>query len=193
MRYITFDIETSNTFSDAGSNDPADLDIAVVCLHDSDTNTYHAFEQEEFEGMWHFFKEADALITFNGDHFDIPLLNKYAPFDIATKKSIDLLVTVKEALKRRIKLDTIAEATLGLNKIADGLQSIVWWREGKKDKVKEYCIEDVRITKEVYEYARKTHTLKYKDKINGNIETFAVDTSPWDNKEEIVAQTSTLF
>ena len=40
MRKITFDIETSNTFDEAGSSKPEDLDLSVVCIHDTEDDEY---------------------------------------------------------------------------------------------------------------------------------------------------------
>ncbi len=77
MRKIVFDIETKNIFQDVGSRNPEDLDISVVGLYDFETNKYHTFLQEEFDAMWEIFKRTDLMITFNGEYFDIPLLNKY--------------------------------------------------------------------------------------------------------------------
>ena len=77
------------------------------------------------------------LIGFNSDHFDIPLLNKYYPGDLTKIKSLDLLVEVKRSLGRRLRLDTIAEATLGMKKSGHGLEATRWWKEGKADLVTE--------------------------------------------------------
>jgi DEAD/DEAH box helicase domain-containing protein len=173
MRIITFDIETKNTFQDAGSNDPADLDISVVCIHDSGDkekniaptgeNGISSFLEADFPKLWPILERADMLVTFNGDHFDIPLLDKYYPGDLTKIKSLDLLVEIKNSLGRRIKLDTVAEATLGKKKSGHGLDAIVWWQNGEIDKIIKYCIEDVRITRELYDYALKNGHLKYKD------------------------------
>jgi DEAD/DEAH box helicase domain-containing protein len=134
--------------------------------------------------MWPKFENADVIIGFNSDHFDIPVLNKYYSGDLTKIKSLDLLKEVKNALGRRIKLDTIAEATLGRNKTGHGLEAVAWWREGKKQQVIDYCIEDVRITKDVYEYALKHGALKYLD--GKDIKEFKIDTSSWDKKDESV-------
>src|ERR1700722_5055268 len=165
MRKITFDIETKNTFQDAGSNDPAALDISVVCIHDSGdpekgiaptgNNGISSFLQADFPKLWPILEQADMLITFNGDHFDIPLLNKYYSGDLTKIKSLDLLVEVRNSLGRRIKLDSIAEATLGVKKSGHGLDAIVWWQKGEVDKIIKYCIDDVKLTKEIYDYALK--------------------------------------
>lgn len=104
-------------------------------------------------------------------------------------KSLDLLKEIKNSLGRRIKLDTVAEATLGRNKIGHGLEAIVWWRNGEKDKVIKYCTEDVRITKDIYEYALKNKSLKYLD--GKDMKEIKLDTSNWDKKDDS-AMTFTL-
>lgn len=183
MRKITFDVETRNLFSDVNSNDSVALDISVVCLHDSETDTYHSFFQEDFPKLWPFFEKADMIITFNGDHFDIPLLNKYYSGDLTKIKSLDLLAEVKNSLGRRIKLDTIAEATLGVKKSGHGLEAVEWWKKGEVEKIIKYCIEDVKITKQIYDYAMKNGKLKYKDLgIGGVIKDIKLDTSKWEVK-----------
>lgn len=185
MRKITFDIETRNFFQDVGSNDPSALDISVVCIHDSLTDQYSSFLQEDFNKLWKIIEQADMLITFNGDHFDIPLLGKYYSGDLKKIKSLDLMVEVKKVIGRRMKLDTLAEATLGTKKIAEGVQAVHWWRSGEIDKIIKYCIEDVKITKQLYDYAIKNNILKYKDLGGlGSVRDIKLDTSKWENKVE---------
>ena len=195
MRKITFDIETKNTFQDAGSNDPVDLDISVVCIHDSgdaekgiaptgDDDGFSSFLEADFPKLWPLIEQADMLISFNGDHFDIPLLNKYYPGDLSKIKSLDLMVEVKNSLGRRIKLDTLAEATLGKKKTGHGLDAIVWWRKGEIDKIIKYCIEDVRITKELYEYAQKNGHLKYKDIVTNTVKDIKLNPANWEVKND---------
>lgn len=183
MRKITFDIETKNLFSDVGSNDPTALDISVVCIHDSLNDTYSSFLEKDFPKLWPILEQADMLITFNGDHFDIPLLNKYYTGDLTKIKSLDLLVEVRNSLGRRIKLDTLAEATLGKNKAGHGLEAITWWQNGEIDKIIKYCIEDVRITKELYDYAMKNKKLLYKDLgAQGQIKEIKLNPTNWEQK-----------
>ena len=182
MKKIVFDIETSNIFQDVASTDPAALDLSVVCIYDYETDKYKSFTKETLNELWPIFEKADMIIGFNSDHFDIPILNKYYSGDLTKIKSLDLMKDIKKSLGRRIKLDTIAEATLGRNKSGHGLEAIVWWRNGEKQKVIDYCIEDVRITKDVYEYALKNKSLKYLDgKENKEIK---IDTTDWNKKED---------
>lgn len=64
------------------------------------------------------------LITFNGNHFDIPLLQKYAPFDLKSKKHLDIFEEVQKSIGKKIGLDSIASTTLGHSKSANGLQAV---------------------------------------------------------------------
>ncbi|MBI2475704.1 MAG: ribonuclease H-like domain-containing protein [Candidatus Taylorbacteria bacterium] len=182
MRKVTFDTETSNLFQDVGSNDPSKLALSVVCIHDSETDSYASFMEEDLKKLWPILEKTDLLIGFNSDHFDIPLLNKYYPGDLTKIKSLDLLKEVRASLGRRIKLDDLAEATLGKKKLGHGLEAIVWWKNGEKDKVVKYCLEDVKITKEIYEYARARKHLKYRE---GNVvKEIPLDPSGWENLPE---------
>lgn len=178
MRVVTFDIETANWMSDTGSSDPADLKIALVCIHDSETDAYSSYLESELPQMWRILERTDVLVGYNSNHFDIPLLNKYYPGDLTRIKSLDIMSEVHAALGRRLKLDAIAEGTLGEKKL-DGKngQSIVWWRAGEIEKVREYCFKDVELTKNIFDYALKNGSVKYKEL--GKVHEVKLDTSKW--------------
>lgn len=192
MRKITFDIETKNTFQDVGSNDPTNLDISLLCTHDSETNEYDTFMHDDLDRLWPLLEKADMLIGYNSDHFDIPILNKYYNGDLTKIKSLDILKEIKNSTGRRFKLDSIAEATLGTNKSGNGLDAIKWWNSGEIEKIKKYCLDDVRITKEIYEYAMKNKKLKYKDRITQKILDIELNTDNWE-KEKDSGITNSLF
>ncbi|MSR73000.1 hypothetical protein EXS61_00095 [Candidatus Parcubacteria bacterium] len=190
MRKIVFDIETSNLFSDVGKNDPSLLDISVVGIYDSETDSYTAFEQKDLGKLWPILEKADLLIGFNSEHFDLPLLNKYYQGDLGKIRHVDILKEIKNSFGRRMKLDQIAEGTLGVRKSGHGLEATMWWAKGEYEKVKKYCLDDVKITKDVYEYALKNNALKFKE---GNaIIDIKLDTSNWEKKDSGDAMTFTL-
>ena len=189
MRHITIDIETKNIFEDVGSNDPSLLDISVVCIHDSLDNTFKSYLEGDLKNLWPILEHADSLITWNGDHFDIPLLNKYYPGNLTHIKSIDLMREVQKVLGRRLKLDTVGFATLGRNKSGHGLDAIEWWKNGEVDKIIKYCIEDVRLTRDLFDFAQQNGCLKYTDL--GNIKDIKLDTSNWEVPES-ASMTHTL-
>ena len=57
-------------------------------------------------------------------------------------------------LGHRVKLDQLAKDTLGTAKSGDGLEAVKWWRAGQKDRVAEYCEQDVAILRDVVEHGR---------------------------------------
>ena len=177
MRAITFDIESVSDSAVRGRLDITEQELTVVAIHDSATGEYSSYTKEELPRLWHVLERADMLIGFNSDTFDIPLLNRYYPGDLSRLRSLDLLVEVQKVLGRRIRLQSIAEATLGKGKSGDGLKAVEWWREGKHDLVRKYCIEDVRLTRELYEYALEHGALKYKDL--RDFRDIKLDTSLW--------------
>ena len=188
MRVITFDIETIGDFR--GNGDFSNLEVTVVGIHDSKTKKLTSFTREELPQLWPIFESADALVGYNSDHFDIPILNKYYAGDLTKIKSIDLLKEVRAVLGRRLKLDNLAEATLGKNKTADGLQAMKWWEEGKIDLIREYCLMDVAITRELYDYIKKHKSVKYKD--YDSVREIKINPSEWEKMAETEAINHTL-
>lgn len=190
VRTVVFDIETENIFQEVGSNDPTALDISIVGAYDSATDTYESYAVQELPKLWPVIEQADTLVGYNSDHFDIPLLNKYYPGDLTHIKSIDLMAEIRNVLGRRLKLDSVAEATLKVNKTGHGLEALEWWRNGEEEKVRKYCLDDVRITKELYEYMLKNKEVNYKD--FGEVKTLKIDTSSWKKTDGNGAMTHTL-
>lgn len=183
MRAITFDIESISDSVVRGHIDVHEQELTIVAIHDSHTGEYSSYFKEELSKLWPILEHADLLIGFNSDAFDIPLLNRYYPGDLSHLRSLDLLSEVQKVLGRRIRLQALAEATLGRGKLGDGIKASEWWKEGERDKVREYCIEDVRLTRELYEYALAHGILKYKDLLD--IRDIKIDTSLWERTTSI--------
>ena len=56
------------------------------------------------------------------------------------------------ALGFRLKLDSIAQETLGHGKSGDGLDALRYYHAGDWNKLISYCLDDVRVTRELYDY-----------------------------------------
>ena len=180
MRKIVLDIETSNTFQDVGSNDPSKLSLSLMVVYDYASDAYLTFTQKNISELWPIIEQTDLIIWYNSDHIDLPLLNKYYPGDLTTVGSLDLMTEIKNIVGRSLKLDNIAHATLGVGKSGHGLQAIEWWKNGEIEKVEKYCRDDVKVTKDVYEYALTNGVLKYKNLLD--TVTFSIDTSAWNQR-----------
>lgn len=177
MAELVFDIETQNadfTFDEAGLKTAR---ISVVVVFDYADGQYKTFMEENIAELWPLMEKADRVIGYNIVHFDLPVLNNYYSGDLLKLPNMDLIIPVREALGFRLKLNDIAKATLKVEKSADGLQAVRWWAEGNIEDIKKYCADDVRITKDVYEFGRKNKQLFYSN-LQGAMMTFPVNFDP---------------
>lgn len=171
-REIVFDIETIGNIRDLSS-----MKITVVSIYEFEHDSYRSFEEHELGELWPILEKAERLIGYNSEHFDTPILNRYYAGDLTLLPQLDMLKVIKESAGKRFKLDDVAKATLQIQKSADGLQAMEWFKEGKINLIKEYCEQDVKVTKEVYEYGRKNRMLYYPT-ITGEIMPFPVNFEP---------------
>jgi len=170
---IVFDIETQNTFADV-DNDFKKFKISCVSIYQYATDTYTSFEESELNKLWPILEKADRIIGYNSEHFDLPILHNYYPGDLSAVSHLDIMKQIKASTGMRLKLNDVAMATLDMEKSADGLQAIKWWKEGKIDEIKKYCEQDVKVTKEIYEFGKNNKQLFYKSLV-GEVVPFAVN------------------
>lgn len=162
---IVLDIETQNTFQEVGSYDHTKLLISVVGVYFYETDEYKCYEVHELKDLWPRLEHAERIIGYNSISFDMPIMNNYYTGDLLKLPQLDILAEIQKALGFRLKLDDVAAASVGKRKSGHGLQAVEWWRNGEKEKVKAYCLDDVRVTKDVYEYGLKYKALAYEDRL----------------------------
>src|SRR3989344_6547635 len=158
---IVLDLETKKSFREANSNDPAKLGVSVVWLYSYETDKYRSFREEEFKELFPIIERSSAIVGFNIRDFDLPALNAYYPGDLLKFPLVDMLEDIKNVLGRRIALDEFAKETLKVHKSGHGLQAINWYNEGNWEDLCKYCLDDVKITKQLYEYGQKNGALYY--------------------------------
>jgi DEAD/DEAH box helicase domain-containing protein len=62
-----------------------------------------------------------------------------------------------------VSLNDLAKATLGTQKSGHGFLAIEYFRKGEMEKLKSYCLDDVKITKELYEYGKREGKIYFTD------------------------------
>ena len=153
---LVLDLETSNSFADVGGKQNIHrLKISVIGAYSYNRDEFLAFEEKDFHHFEKLLKETGALIGFSLYNFDIPVLKARFPHNFSKIKVIDLLDEVERQRGHKIGLDDLARANIGLGKTGNGLESIELYREGKIEELKDYCLNDVKITKDLYEFALK--------------------------------------
>ncbi len=149
---IVFDIETKNSFADVGGDHNIEkLEVSVVGAYSYAQDKYFCFNEYELDQFVALVRSARLLIGFSSKRFDAAVLKKHFPFNIATIPHFDILEEIEKVLGRRIGLGVLAEANLGIGKTGHGLEAIDLYRRGDIQKLKDYCVNDVKITKDIFE------------------------------------------
>lgn len=152
---IVFDIETKNTFADVGGSANIDkLETSVIGLYSYNQNEYVCYEEKDFDKAGALFQKAKLLVGFYSKKFDVPVMEKYFKFKLSAIPHYDILEEIEKVFGRRIGLGLLAEANVGAGKSAKGLDAIDFWKNGEIDKLKSYCLQDVKITKEIFDLIR---------------------------------------
>ena len=158
---IVFDVETKLSFQEVGGAGNMDkLGISVLGAYFYADEKYRAFEEREIPEFEKIIRELahkknGQLIGFNINHFDLPVLQPYISWSLRELPTLDLMNDVEIGAGFRVSLDNLAQNTLNSQKSGDGLQAIRWYKEGKIGEIKKYCLKDVELTKNLYEYGVK--------------------------------------
>lgn len=171
MNYVFFDLESQNLFQDVGGRDNIDkLLVACAVTWSTQKNDFSVYWEKDVPKLIEELKSATKVIGFNLRGFDYQVLQPYTPETrFASLATLDLLLDLQKLLGFSISLDSIASATLGTKKSADGVQSVEWYRNGELDKVAEYCKMDVEITRQVFEFGRDNGYIFYKSRLGSKL------------------------
>jgi DEAD/DEAH box helicase domain-containing protein len=113
------------------------------------------------------------VVGYNLISFDMPVIANYVGKSIMNVPMIDLMVALYRKIGFRPKLDDVATATLGRGKIGHGYDAVKYYAAGQMDELKKYCMEDVRITKDIYDFGLTHGKVKYFDRNGFEKETVA--------------------
>lgn len=163
---IVMDIETKRTFEDVGGRDNLGaLGVSMVGVYSYPHQTYQAYFEEDFPKLLSLLAQRPLVVGFNQRRFDLPVLQPYfKSFDLQKLSMIDILEDLSRTLGHRVSLNSVASGTLGIRKSGHGLDAIHYWSTGQLEKLKQYCLDDVRITKEIFEYGARRGEVFYTDK-----------------------------
>jgi predicted PolB exonuclease-like 3'-5' exonuclease len=183
---IVFDIETKRSFDEVGGKDNlAKLGISVLGAFVYGDDKFIAFEEHELDKFEELLKKARRVIGFNIHHFDIPVLQPYISWNLKELPTLDLMTAVEQEMGFRLSLDNLCETSLGSKKSGHGMQAIYWYREGKIEEIKKYCLRDVELTRDLYEYGIKNgHILGLPRNSNGRV---AIPVQ-WDKEHKNIRQ-----
>ena len=153
---LVLDLETQKEFAEVEGRKPELLLISVVGVYSYEQNKFDAYMEADIkEKLAPRLQQAGLLIGFNIRRFDLPVLTPYLPYPIGQLPVLDIMEEMVKNLGHRVSLDAIAQATLGRGKTGSGLDALKWFKEGRFDLITKYCLDDVKLTKDVYDYGKQ--------------------------------------
>ena len=169
-RYAVLDIETRRSAKQVGGWHKAErMGVSCAVLYDSLEDDFFVYYQEDMEKLVERLKQMDLVVGFNIIRFDYKVLSGLSSFNFHSLPTLDILAKIHERLGYRLSLDHLAKQTLGLEKSADGLLALEWWKQGRLDLIVEYCTQDVKVTHELYRYGRDHGYLLFKNKAEHHV------------------------
>ncbi len=155
-KVVVFDLETQRSFAEVGGRSQFHrLGVSVGVAYRYDLDEFLVVNEETISELVTLLLEASLVVGYNIRGFDYEVLRAYTEENLQKLPTLDLMFDLEERLGFRPKLDSVVSATLGDGKIADGLQALEWWRLGEIDKIIEYCQEDVRVTRDLYDFGKR--------------------------------------
>ena len=179
INVVFFDLETQNLISDFNVVNFSHLKMSVGVTYNTLREDYNIYTEQNIQSLIHELLVADAIVGFNHQIFDYGVLSAYMPAlayeNLKKVKSLDMYLYIQDKIVHGISLDSVAKATLNTAKTGTGVEAVEWYRQGKIELIKEYCQNDVRVTKELYDFGCKHGYVRYIDKYSLEQKSVTVD------------------
>jgi hypothetical protein len=161
---LVLDIEIQDAITNPADWDNTDkMKIACCVVYSYRENRYHVYGPNDIEYLRNILISADRIVTYNGNKFDLPIIfglpNRTFPTGLP---SYDILAEIWTSLHldpltftdahKGYSLDRVCKYTLGKGKSGSGAMAPFLFKQGDIWKVIDYCIHDVALTKELYDY-----------------------------------------
>lgn len=173
---LVIDLETKKSFAEVGGErNVRELGISVAGVYSYAKDAFFAYEEHELGKFEELLAVSKHLIGFNIKQFDIPVLEPYVKHVVLNRFAVtDIFEDAVKFLGHRVGLDGVAKATLGQSKSGHGLEALQWFREGRVEEVKKYCLDDVRLTRDLYEHGKKHGHILFESYIDRKIHSIPV-------------------
>ncbi|MFH1224866.1 MAG: hypothetical protein V1676_03605 [Candidatus Diapherotrites archaeon] len=191
-----FDIETKRLFEDVDPHYQTyswsqkellrckltpKLGMACACVL-SDSGEKYEYEEAEEKALLEKLGSFDMVVGHNIVDFDYLVLQPHDALNVLQKigkKTLDFFQTIKRRTRQYASLNDLAKLNLGLAKTEDGKLVPKMWAAGEMQRVKDYCHNDVKLLKELYEFGLTERKIKYYVKDYGSIVGIRELNDPW--------------
>ena len=152
-----------------GWRDFSNMGVSVIGAYDYLTDRYRVFCQDNFYEFADRISDPDCVVvSFNGHQFDKPLLDASGLPAMAGLEEFELAYhydILRELWKSLghdpdvftqethsgCGLEACCQANFGLKKTGSGASAPIDWQRGRIGKVIDYCLNDVRLTKRLFD------------------------------------------
>ena len=168
---IVYDIEIINAVPDSkkanlaginycqGWDDKEGMGISVIGAYDYSEERYRVFCEDNLVDFTALVSKTDVLVGFNSINFDNQVLAANG-IEVPDEINYDLLREIwkgagldPDAYKPRshgsFGLSNVASVNLGVRKSGEGALAPVQWQRGQIGNVIDYCLMDVKLTKQL--------------------------------------------
>ena len=167
---VYFDLETQKSADEVGGwKNIRDMRMSVGVTFSSRSGEYKIYGEKHVDDLISELMRADLVVGFNNLRFDYEVLHGYSVVDLKQVPTLDMLVELLKVLNHRLSLDSLAASTLGVEKTAEGMQAIEWYRQGRLMEIAEYCCYDVKITRLLHEHGLKHKQLFYRNRFGNKV------------------------
>ena len=167
---VYFDLETQKSADEVGGwGNISRMGLSVGVTFGTARGDYKIYGEKQVDDLITDLQRADLVVGFNILRFDYEVLHGYTSYDLTQIPTLDMMVVLQNILSHRLSLDSIATATFGVEKTAEGLQAIQWFKQGRLLDIAEYCCYDVKLTKLVHEHGTRHRQLHYHNRFGAKL------------------------
>lgn len=175
MLQVILDVETKKTFDEVGGFFPDRLGISFVGVNVrhgfGEAGEFQSYFEQDLPQLFPLLEKADVVVGFNIDGFDMPTFTSYYTGDISKIPTLDIMARIKDSIGHRIGLDAVAKETLGVGKTGNGLDAIAYYKKQQWEELQKYCLQDVKVTRDILDYGYSKGEIKFRNKWNRLITT----------------------
>ena len=196
---LALDIETTNFSWEIGGWDKtASFEPSVVATWDGNKGTIYCDESIDNEhvvkalhprtlgdDLTEHIEKGGVIIGHNIKSFDLPVLRDsldcWAVNDLLGKSDavIDTRHLINKASlsvgKVDLTLSMLAKTTFNDNKLMNSADAPIAWREGRYDEVAKYCLNDAKITYDLYEFGKSEGYISSRSLETGDVVEIQVE------------------
>ena len=146
----------------SGWSDHERMGISVIGAYDYAEDRYRVFCGDNFTAFMDRARQPGTLLVgFNNIPFDNAVIKQTLRCDLQERSCYDLLREIWSAAGLGPKfdrkthggygLDAVCQANFGTSKSGNGALAPVLWQKGQIGEVIDYCLNDVRLTKQLFD------------------------------------------